>query len=164
MNYPYINHIDGNKLNNDLSNLEWCTSSYNQLHAYRTNLKTLPKGELNGRSILTEDQVIEINNKLIEGCVMTDIAKEYDVKVTVISEIKYRRSWTHITEGSKKCTTKTKSVKLDEDLVHKVCKMFEEGLQVSKILIMLDNQVTKDQLYDLKRKRGFKHITKLYTW
>ena len=36
---PYINHKDGNKLNNHISNLEWCTSSENNLHAYRTGLK-----------------------------------------------------------------------------------------------------------------------------
>ncbi|WP_297990311.1 NUMOD4 domain-containing protein [uncultured Anoxybacillus sp.] len=36
-----INHKDGNKLNNDLSNLEWCSYSYNNLHAYKTGLKTV---------------------------------------------------------------------------------------------------------------------------
>lgn len=34
-NKKQINHIDGNKLNNDMSNLEWCTESENQLHRYR---------------------------------------------------------------------------------------------------------------------------------
>ena len=29
-----INHIDGNKLNNAVSNLEWCSNSYNTKQAY----------------------------------------------------------------------------------------------------------------------------------
>lgn len=37
-NLPQINHIDGNKLNNRIENLEWCDNSYNQIHAYKTGL------------------------------------------------------------------------------------------------------------------------------
>lgn len=37
-NYPCVNHKDGNKNNNDLTNLEWCTYSYNNAHAYTVGL------------------------------------------------------------------------------------------------------------------------------
>ena len=43
-NYPVINHIDGNKLNNSIDNLEWCTHSDNIKHAYDTGLKK-PSGK-----------------------------------------------------------------------------------------------------------------------
>lgn len=33
-NYPIINHKDGNPLNNNVSNLEWCTISHNTKHAW----------------------------------------------------------------------------------------------------------------------------------
>ena len=37
-NYPCVNHKDGNKLNNDASNLEWCTQAQNLRHAVSIGL------------------------------------------------------------------------------------------------------------------------------
>lgn len=39
-NLPEVNHIDGNILNNSISNLEWCTHQYNMQHAWDTGLHT----------------------------------------------------------------------------------------------------------------------------
>ena len=46
-NLPQINHIDGNKDNNHVSNLEWCDNGYNQRHAMEHGLKSRAKMSLN---------------------------------------------------------------------------------------------------------------------
>ena len=61
-NHPYINHIDGNKLNNNVNNLEWCTPAENNSHAYRIKLRDCSKinqYDLKGNFIREWDSIKE---------------------------------------------------------------------------------------------------------
>ena len=67
-NLPQINHIDGNKDNNCVENLEWCDNSYNQLHASANNLKDKSKMSANSSfRKLTEEQVAFIKKLYLEA-------------------------------------------------------------------------------------------------
>jgi len=61
-NLPQINHIDGNKLNNNVKNLEWCTNSYNQEHAaLYLNRQSHSKGINHHSNKLDESKIISLS-------------------------------------------------------------------------------------------------------
>lgn len=86
-NKPQVNHIDGDKSNNNVENLEWCTSSENNKHRYRYGLYN-QDGVKNPQSKFTEEDVKEILEMLYKNITLTEIAKQYNVSITTISNIK----------------------------------------------------------------------------
>jgi hypothetical protein len=98
-NYRYINHIDGNKLNNELSNLEWCTHDMNMKHAFRTGLVN-NTGESNGMSKLTVEKVRQIKKWLLEGHSQYWIARKLgSISRSAILKIKIGKTWAHVSAG-----------------------------------------------------------------
>lgn len=94
-----VNHKDGDKHNNTLENLEWCTGSENMAHAHRTNLINRAKGERVGGVKLTEKEVLEICEFIQSGTdSLTSIGKKYGVSKYCISDIKRKRSWGWLTK------------------------------------------------------------------
>lgn len=77
-NYQFINHIDGNKLNNSINNLEFCTPRYNVEHAIKLNLfNPVECGKLNKRYKTKKIMSIE-NSKPYDS--ITDAGLEYNSK------------------------------------------------------------------------------------
>lgn len=92
-NKPEVNHKDGNKKNNDVSNLEWCTSLENNRHAVETGLRN-NKGENHVNSKLTNEIVSEIRNKYIPRIYSTHkLAKEYGISQRLVLNIVTNKCW-----------------------------------------------------------------------
>lgn len=89
-----VNHIDGNKHNNSLSNLEWVTSKENKIHAVAIGLNNPPRGENNGKSKVTSDDVIYIK-KLLRSKEKThkEISELTGASLKMISDINTGRTW-----------------------------------------------------------------------
>lgn len=105
-----VNHIDGNKKNNYVGNLEWCTNSENQVHAYKHGLISR-KGTKNPQSKLTEEQVIEIADMLLADVPEKEIAKIFNVSDITISTIRTKRHWGHILQDYEFPKSKYSNVK-----------------------------------------------------
>lgn len=96
-NLPWINHKDGDKLNNSIDNLEWCTPAHNIAHAISTGLQTQARGERASKSKLDSLQVLVIKSILAsKEATMVDIAKYFNVTHQSICAIKDGKSWVHI--------------------------------------------------------------------
>lgn len=84
-NKPQINHIDGVKTNNDVSNLEWVTNSENQLHAWRIGLQPV-RHAIN--CCFTEEEAKQIREEYLNESVShRDLAKRHGVSKTTISDL-----------------------------------------------------------------------------
>jgi len=83
-----INHKNGNKKDNSLDNLEWCTTQYNITHSYINGFQ---------KRKLTDQDVIDIYLALkTENIPVKDISKKYGVSEGMIKHIKAKSKYQRI--------------------------------------------------------------------
>lgn len=98
-NKPHVNHLDGNKANNNVSNLEWCTQSENIIHAYARKLMTSEarRGERSNFALLTDDDVVMIRKIHTKGfCTIKQLAQVFGIADETVRTIIKRINWKHV--------------------------------------------------------------------
>ena len=78
LNLPEVNHIDGVKTNNAVTNLEWMTTADNKRHASKIGLYTGSKPKI------SDDSIVEIRRMHVDGFKQKDIARLFNVSDSLI--------------------------------------------------------------------------------
>lgn len=98
-NLPVTNHIDGCKTNNHVSNLEWCTHSYNSKHAIAHGLLNPSTGQDHCHSKLTEDDVRYIRAVYVsyhKEYGTRALSRRYNIDHTTIIDVLNRKTWDNV--------------------------------------------------------------------
>ena len=161
MDLLQVNHIDGNRNNNDLSNLEWVTPSENVNHAFRYNLRIPMSGENNGMAKLNAKIVTGICDDIMENkYTEQQLANKYNISSSLIHNIKKQKTWKFITEKYNFPKQTEGNVKLTEEDVENICKYILNGYTNTEIAEIFN--VSKACIKDIKGKRSWRKITEKY--
>lgn len=157
-NKPEVNHIDGDKTNNCVENLEWCTSKENKTHAWNTKLYT-DKLEDHYCAVYSNNQIEQVCQLLSEGFRNKDVAEITNIHKDVIAHIKRGDIWKDIS-SKYSFNIPRKSRKSKED-VHKICKMIADNLSDDDIQNVFTN-LPIEEIRRIRRKTIFKSISDGY--
>lgn len=89
-----VDHIDCQKRNNNLSNLQYVTISENTKLSFKRG--TAAVGSKKNQSKIKESDVLEIRRMLENGSSLKQISEKYSISLSTISFIKNRKTWNHV--------------------------------------------------------------------
>lgn len=159
-----INHKDGNKLNNQLSNLEVCTVEENAQHAWRTGLchKQDRHGEKNTNCFHTAEQAVIVYSLLknTNHDHMT-IAKMVNVDIGFVDGISKGR-WADITGYKRDEVCRNHKFTKEEEIV--IWTLYSAGVPINRIVYLLDltrNNIDNKIGYIRRHKKKRKKMDEL---
>ena len=95
-NLGYVNHIDENKANNHVSNLEWCTMLHNNHHSKTLEYQSLKGKGINNRAKLVPEDVKDIRMLYSKGFGLSQLGRVYKVAPSCIQSIIKGKTWSWV--------------------------------------------------------------------
>lgn len=149
-----INHKDGNKLNNAVSNLEFLTVRENALHASKLGL--LCHGEDHAGAKITEKDAVDIREAAVSGVSYRVLGGRYGLNRSTLHSIVHHKTWKHV--GGPKPSGKMlqNKAKLSEEEVRKIRYLYSEGIPLVRLCEMFG--VTSGTIHPLVKGKTWKHV------
>ena len=93
-----VNHIDGNKTNNNVENLEWSNKSLNGKHAYKLKLRGVVSLRGDKHPMRVIDSVIakQVKTLLLLGMSKIQISKKLGISKNIVYNISGGKTWKHV--------------------------------------------------------------------
>ena len=178
-NLPQVNHIDGDKLNNSVRNLEWVSPKSNSIHSMENNLrdprnrnskiKLAEKEDIihtdrdSGKRVYNSDDVHLICKMLQDGYRICDVTRVSGFHRKDVQDIRNNESEEYLD------ITQTydfdhlpKFSKTNVDTVLEICEQLSEGLGINEISRMFS--VDRKVVSNIYNRKNYKKISSNFVW
>ena len=147
-----IDHIDGNKKNNNVTNLRWVTNRENAHAAMHNGL--MP------HAVFKSDEVVHsICQAIQNGEGVASISRRTGYPYHSINAIKLRRNWTHISKFYTFPVIRDRNV-TDDSVVHRICQLILMKRSDSEISSLTG--IKKTLIHMIRTGKNFSRISSLY--
>lgn len=179
--YTQVNHIDGDKLNPKLENLEWVTPSLNTQHAHDTwlnkgknysdgsiyayeNAIANPYTDSDNTTVHSEDALREICQMISDGYRDVDITRLTGYKRRFINFIRHNELPLYRDIINEYNFSFKKEQRSSPELVKLICERLQTTKGTGILQIARDFNVDRKTVGNIKNRKTFTNISKAYVW